>query len=58
MKNSEGQLKKKLDQIYSSVGNALHVRSIGKLPRDPQDLHSDRYQVSKSQKLKANHKTE
>ena len=57
MKNSEGQPKKELDKIYSSVGDVVHVRSIGELPRGPQDLYKI-YQVSKSQKLKGNHKTE
>ena len=58
MKNSEGQPKKELDKIYSSVGDVVHARSIGELPRGPQDLYSARYQISKSQKLKGNHKTE
>ena len=58
MENSEGQTEKELDKIYSSVGDAVHARSIGGLPRGPQDLYSFRYQVSKSQKLKGNHKTE
>ena len=58
MKNSEGQPKKKLDNIYSSVGDGVHARSVEELPRGPQDLYSARYQVSKSQKLKGNHKTE
>ena len=58
MKNSEGQPKKELDKIYGFVGDVVHARSIGELPRGPQDLCSARYQVSKSQKLKGNHKTE
>ena len=58
MKNSEGQSKKGLDKIYSSVGDVVHARSIGELLRGPQDLYSARYQVSESQKLKGNHKTE
>ena len=58
MKNSEGQPKKELDKIYGFVGDVVHARSIGELPRGPQDLYSARYQVSKSQKLKGNHKTE
>ena len=58
MKNSKGQLKKELDKISSSVGDVVHVRSIGELPRGPQYLCSARYQVSKRQKPKGNHKTE
>ena len=34
------------------------MRSIGGLPRGPQDLYSARDQVSKSQKRKGNRKTE
>ena len=32
MKNSESQPKKELDKIYSSVGDAVHARSICELP--------------------------
>ena len=58
MINSEGQPKKGLHKIYSSVCAAVHARSIGKQSRGPQDLYSARYQVPKRHKLKRNHKTE
>ena len=58
MKNSGSQPKKELDKIYSSVCDVVHARSIGELPRGPQELYNARYQVSKSQKLKGIHKTE
>ena len=58
MINSEGQPKKGLHKIYSSVCDAVHARSIGKQSRGPQDLYSARYQVPKRHKLKRNHKTE
>ena len=58
MKIPEGQTKKEVDKIYSSVGDADHAESIGELPRVPQYLYSNKYQFSKIQKLKGNYKTE
>ena len=58
MKNSEDQTKKELNKIYSTVSDAVHAKSIDELPRGSQDLYGARDQVSKSQKLKGNHKTE
>ena len=40
MENSQGQPKKEFDMIYSSVGDVVHARSIGELPRGLQDLYS------------------
>ena len=48
MKNTEGQPKEELDEIYTSVGDVTHARTIDELPRGPHDLYYAGSQALKS----------
>ena len=48
MKLSEESSKRRknvLDQVYRSLGDVSHVRSVGQIPRGPQDMHNARGSV-------------
>jgi len=47
LKNKKATAKEALDAVYCSVGDVTNARSLGELPRGPQDIYNARYVAKK-----------